>query len=214
MKNMVFAGTAVVNGHAEGIVTNIGMNTEVGKIASMIITNEAPQTPIQKKLSEVGKVLGIACVVICALIFVIGVIKKISVVEMFMTSVGLAVAAIPEGLPEVAEGYERVYYVVRDHNGEIEVLNTTVNDDNTISFESDKFSTYALVYKDADVEGPTQPEKPVDTETPPQSETPDTSVDTDSPNTNGSALMGCYIVMMLLSICIIIVLKAKEIYSK
>ena len=101
MKNMVFAGTAVVNGHAEGIVTNIGMNTEVGKIASMIITNEAPQTPIQKKLSEVGKVLGIACVVICALIFFIGVIKKISVVEMFMTSVGLAVAAIPEGLPAI-----------------------------------------------------------------------------------------------------------------
>ena len=101
MRNMVFAGTAVVNGHAEGIVTNIGMNTEVGKIASMIITNEAPQTPIQKKLSEVGKVLGIACVVICALIFVIGVIKKISVVEMFMTSVGLAVAAIPEGLPAI-----------------------------------------------------------------------------------------------------------------
>lgn len=101
MKNMVFAGTAVVNGHAEGIVTNIGMNTEVGKIASMIITNEAPQTPIQKKLSEVGKVLGIACVVICALIFVIGVIKKISVVEMFMTSVGLAAAAIPEGLPAI-----------------------------------------------------------------------------------------------------------------
>lgn len=101
MKNMVFAGTAVVNGHAEGIVTNIGMNTEVGKIASMIITNEAPQSPIQKKLSEVGKVLGIACVVICALIFVIGVIKKISVVEMFMTSVGLAVAAIPEGLPAI-----------------------------------------------------------------------------------------------------------------
>ena len=101
MKNMVFAGTAVVNGHAEGIVTNIGMNTEVGKIASMIITNEAPQTPIQKKLSEVGKVLGIACIVICALIFVIGVIKKISVVEMFMTSVGLAVAAIPEGLPAI-----------------------------------------------------------------------------------------------------------------
>ena len=101
MRNMVFAGTAVVNGHAEGIVTNIGMYTEVGKIASMIITNEAPQTPIQKKLSEVGKVLGIACVVICALIFVIGVIKKISVVEMFMTSVGLAVAAIPEGLPAI-----------------------------------------------------------------------------------------------------------------
>lgn len=101
MKNMAFAGTAVVNGHAEGIVTNIGMNTEVGKIASMIITNESPTTPIQKKLEEVGKVLGIACIAICALIFVIGVIKKISVVEMFMTSVGLAVAAIPEGLPAI-----------------------------------------------------------------------------------------------------------------
>ena len=60
--------------------------------------------------------------------------------------------AIPEGLPEVAEGYERVYYVVRDHNGEIEVLNTTVNKDNTISFESDAFSTYALAYVDEKVE--------------------------------------------------------------
>lgn len=99
--NMTFASTAVVNGHAEGIVTNIGMGTEVGKIANMIIKNEAPTTPIQKKLEEVGKVLGIACIVICALIFLIGVIKKISVVEMFMTSVGLAVAAIPEGLPAI-----------------------------------------------------------------------------------------------------------------
>lgn len=99
--NMAFASTAVVNGHAEGIVTNIGMGTEVGKIANMIIKNEAPTTPIQRKLEEVGKVLGIACIVICALIFLIGVIKKISAVEMFMTSVGLAVAAIPEGLPAI-----------------------------------------------------------------------------------------------------------------
>lgn len=60
--------------------------------------------------------------------------------------------AIPEGLPEVAEGYERVYYVVRNHNGEVEVLNTTVNKDNTISFESDAFSTYALAYVDEKLE--------------------------------------------------------------
>ena len=99
--NMAFASTAVVNGHAEGIVTNIGMGTEVGKIANMIIKNEAPTTPIQKKLEEVGKVLGIACIALCALIFLIGIIKKISAVEMFMTSVGLAVAAIPEGLPAI-----------------------------------------------------------------------------------------------------------------
>ena len=99
--NMAFANTIVVNGHAEAIVTETGMDTKVGKIAKMIITNEAPETPIQKKLGEVGKTLGIGCLVICAFIFVIGILKKIEPVEMFMTSVGLAVAAIPEGLPAI-----------------------------------------------------------------------------------------------------------------
>ena len=101
IKNMAFGNTIVVNGHAEGIVVETGMNTEVGKIAKMIIRNVAPMTPIQKKLEEVGKTLGIACIAICIFIFIIGVIKKISVIEMFMTSVGLAVAAIPEGLPAI-----------------------------------------------------------------------------------------------------------------
>lgn len=99
--NMVFATTIVVNGHGTGIVTETAMNTRVGKIAKMIITDEAPQTPIQKKLADVGKTLGIGCLLICAFIFIIGLIKKISPVEMFMTSVGLAVAAIPEGLPAI-----------------------------------------------------------------------------------------------------------------
>ena len=99
--NMAFANTIVVNGHGEAIATDIGMNTKVGKIAKMIITNEAPETPIQKKLGEVGKTLGIGCLVICAFIFVIGILKKIEPIEMFMTSVGLAVAAIPEGLPAI-----------------------------------------------------------------------------------------------------------------
>ena len=99
--NMAFATTIVVNGHAEAIVTDIGMNTKVGQIAKMIITNESPETPIQKKLGEVGKTLGIGCLAICAFIFVIGVLKKIEPIEMFMTSVGLAVAAIPEGLPAI-----------------------------------------------------------------------------------------------------------------
>ena len=99
--NMAFANTIVVNGHAEAIVTDIGMNTKVGKIAKMIITNESPETPIQKKLGEVGKTLGMGCLAICAFIFVIGILKKIEPVEMFMTSVGLAVAAIPEGLPAI-----------------------------------------------------------------------------------------------------------------
>ena len=99
--NMVFATTIIVNGHAEAIVTDIGMNTKVGKIAKMIINDESPETPIQKKLGEVGKMLGIACLVICGLIFIIGLIKQIDPIEMFMTSVGLAVAAIPEGLPAI-----------------------------------------------------------------------------------------------------------------
>ena len=99
--NMAYATTIVVNGHGEAVVTETGMNTKVGKIAGMIIEDEAPETPIQKKLGEVGKILAIACIIICVLIFIIGVFKKIPIVEMFMTSVGLAVAAIPEGLPAI-----------------------------------------------------------------------------------------------------------------
>ena len=99
--NMVFSSTIVVNGHGEAIVTETGMDTKVGKIAKMIITDESPQTPIQKKLADVGKTLGIGCIIICISIFIIGIFKKISPMEMFMTSVGLAVAAIPEGLPAI-----------------------------------------------------------------------------------------------------------------
>ena len=101
MLNMVFASTIVTNGHAEAIVTETGMNTKVGKIANMIIEDKAPETPIQRKLAGVGKTLGIICLSICAIIFIIGIFKKIEPIEMFMTSVGLAVAAIPEGLPAI-----------------------------------------------------------------------------------------------------------------
>ena len=101
MKNMAFMSTVIVNGHGKAVVTQTGMDTKVGKIANMMIENEAPQTPIQKKLGQVGKVLGIVCLAICIIIFIIGIIKKIEPMEMFMTSVGLAVAAIPEGLPAI-----------------------------------------------------------------------------------------------------------------
>ena len=101
MKNMAFGGTIITNGHGEAIITETGMNTKVGKIATMIIEDEAPQTPIQKKLAEVGKVIGWTCLAICLFIFIIGIFKEIPPLEMFMTSVGLAVAAIPEGLPAV-----------------------------------------------------------------------------------------------------------------
>ena len=101
MKNMGFMCSIVVSGHGKAIVTETGMNTKIGKIANMIIEEEAPETPIQKKLSEVGKTLGVVCLIICAIIYVIGILKRIEPVEMFMTSVGLAVAAIPEGLPAI-----------------------------------------------------------------------------------------------------------------
>ncbi len=101
MLNMAFMASIVVNGHGKAVVTEIGMNTKVGKIANMIMEDETPETPIQKKLAQVGKILGIVCLVICVLIFIIGLIKKIDPIEMFMTSVGLAVAAIPEGLPAI-----------------------------------------------------------------------------------------------------------------
>ena len=101
MKNTAFMGSIVVSGRGKAIVTETGMNTKIGQIANMIIEDEAPETPIQKKLGEVGKILGIVCLAICAVIFIIGIIKKIEPVEMFMTSVGLAVAAIPEGLPAI-----------------------------------------------------------------------------------------------------------------
>lgn len=101
MKNMAFMASIVVNGHGKAVVTETAMNTMVGNIANMIITDEAPQTPLQKKLGEVGKILGIACLVICLVIFLMGLLKRIEPIEMFMTSVGLAVAAIPEGLPAI-----------------------------------------------------------------------------------------------------------------
>ena len=99
--NMAYMSTIIVNGHGIAIVTDIGMNTKVGQIANMIIENEAPETPIQKKLGQVGKTLGIVCLVICFVIFLIGIVKNIEPMEMFMTAVGLAVAAIPEGLPAI-----------------------------------------------------------------------------------------------------------------
>ena len=99
--NMAFMASIVVNGHAKAVVTETGMNTKVGKIANMMIQDESPETPIQKKLGQVGKILGVLCLIICLMIFIIGVIKDIEPMEMFMTSVGLAVAAIPEGLPAI-----------------------------------------------------------------------------------------------------------------
>lgn len=100
-KNMVYSGTLAINGKGKAIVTKTGMNTEMGKIAHMLINQEDTKTNLQKKLEETGKILGIGALAICFVIFFIGLFRKIPPFEMFMTSVSLAVAAIPEGLPAI-----------------------------------------------------------------------------------------------------------------
>lgn len=100
-KNMIYSGTLAINGKGKAIVTATGMQTEMGKIAHMLINQEDEQTNLQKKLEETGKILGIGALIICFGIFFIGLFRKIPPFEMFMTSVSLAVAAIPEGLPAI-----------------------------------------------------------------------------------------------------------------
>ncbi len=99
--NLVLATSTVTYGRGVAVVTNTGMNTQVGHIATLIMDDETPMTPLQKRLAKTGKTLGIAAMIICAFIFIIGLLKKIPVFDMFMTSVSLAVAAIPEGLPAI-----------------------------------------------------------------------------------------------------------------
>lgn len=100
-KNLIFSSTYVTSGKGVAIVTGTGMNTEVGRIADMLLTNEAEQTPLQKKLAATGKGLGIAALVICLVIFFAGLFRHMPPFDMFMTAVSLAVAAIPEGLPAI-----------------------------------------------------------------------------------------------------------------
>jgi len=99
--NMLFSGCSITYGSGTAIVTETGMNTEMGKIANLLDSEEEGQTPLQKKLADLGKYLGIIALAACAIIFVVGVLSDIPVMEIFMTAVSLAVSAIPEGLPAI-----------------------------------------------------------------------------------------------------------------
>jgi len=99
--NMIFSGTSISQGHGKAIVCKTGMDSEMGKIASMIMSDEQTQTPLQKKLAQTGKILGLGALAICFVIFFLGIFRGISPFDMFMTSISLAVAAIPEGLPAI-----------------------------------------------------------------------------------------------------------------
>lgn len=101
MRNMVFASTAVTGGSGRAIVTSVGMSTETGSIAGLLSSDEDEKTPLQRRLDRTGSVLGVSALIICALIFAIGIFRGLPFLEMLMTSVSLAVAAIPEGLSAV-----------------------------------------------------------------------------------------------------------------
>jgi Ca2+-transporting ATPase len=106
-KNSAFMGTVVNYGRGKGVVTSTGMHTQLGLIATMLQAVQEEQTPLQKKLDQLGKTLGIAALIVCGLVFVVGLVQSIGaidldlIVALFMIAVSLAVAAVPEGLPAV-----------------------------------------------------------------------------------------------------------------
>ncbi|NMB56207.1 MAG: cation-translocating P-type ATPase [Leptolinea sp.] len=107
MANCAFMGTMVSYGRGMGVVTSTGMSTELGQIATMLQEVENEETPLQKKLDDLGKTLGYACIAVCVLVFVTGMIRATDLldpqhwVDQFMIAVSLAIAAVPEGLPAI-----------------------------------------------------------------------------------------------------------------
>ncbi|NLY19135.1 MAG: HAD-IC family P-type ATPase, partial [Clostridiaceae bacterium] len=99
--NMVYSGCSITYGRGRAVVTATGMDTEMGKIANLLESEEDTKTPLQDKLAQLGKYLGAIALTACAIIFVIGLVSGIKIMEIFMTAVSLAVSAIPEGLPAI-----------------------------------------------------------------------------------------------------------------
>ena len=100
-KNMVISSTVITNGRAVCVVTETGMRTEVGRIADMLMSEDDDETPLQKRMTEVSKALSIICLIVCGVMFAVGLIYGRPILEVFMTAVALAVAAIPEGLAAI-----------------------------------------------------------------------------------------------------------------
>lgn len=100
-RNMVYSSTVVTYGKGKAVVTDTGMRTELGRIAHLVQTVGQEKTPLQERLEEVGRLLVYGCLVIVVVVFGLGLWRGVPVVEMFLTAVSLAVAAIPEGLPAV-----------------------------------------------------------------------------------------------------------------
>lgn len=100
-KTMVFSGCSITYGTATAVVTHTGMDTEMGRIANLLEGENDTQTPLQKKLTQLGKYMGVMALAACGIIFAVGIANGIPAMEIFMTAVSLAVSAIPEGLPAI-----------------------------------------------------------------------------------------------------------------
>ena len=100
--NMAYTSSVVMYGNAQGIVVGTGMNTEVGKIAGMLEEEDDLETPLKKKLNSVGKILSLVGLVVCVLVFVIGMLRGRQILPLVMTAISLAISIIPEGLPATA----------------------------------------------------------------------------------------------------------------
>ncbi len=100
-KNLVYMGTVVTTGRARARVIATGMNTEMGKIAGMIGEIEEGQTPLQKRLAQLGRYIAIGCIAVCAVVTVTGILRGEEPFSMLLTGISLAVAAVPEGLPAI-----------------------------------------------------------------------------------------------------------------
>jgi Ca2+-transporting ATPase len=103
-RNIGFTGTVVVYGRGKAVVVSTGMNTEFGKIAKMVQVSEDEETPLEKRMANVGKWLGIMSISVCAVVAILGIIKQHGFLEMVLWAVSLAVAAVPEALPAVVTG--------------------------------------------------------------------------------------------------------------
>jgi P-type Ca2+ transporter type 2C len=100
-KNIAFMGTVVTYGRGQGVVVSTGMNTQIGKIAEMLSAVEQEQTPLQKRLDQLGRTLGWAALAVCGLVFLVGWLRGTPALDMFIIAVSLAIAAVPEGLAAV-----------------------------------------------------------------------------------------------------------------
>lgn len=100
-RNTAFMGTVVAYGRGKGVVTSTGMHTQLGLIANMLQAVDEEQTPLQRKLDQLGKTLGWACLGVCAIVFGVGMVQGGNPLHLFMTAVSLAIAAVPEGLPAI-----------------------------------------------------------------------------------------------------------------